>query len=204
MRKILAALALLMLVFGLTATVVVATKPNPEHKVGICHRTASDTNPYVFIKVDVASLSPGHLDNADPGHKPRFWKSDGTFRGVAHVKGDAKDDYLAPGGKADCEDFTVNATPTPTPTPTATPTMTPAETPVETPAETPVMTPVETPVETPPGTGNITQEPHPSQPDTAMELSTSTPLLPLLFGALLLIGLSTLAFANVKANRARK
>jgi hypothetical protein len=35
-------------------------------KVDICHRTASDTNPYVFISVDDDSLSPGHLDNADP------------------------------------------------------------------------------------------------------------------------------------------
>ena len=83
-----------MLLLGLAAGSTLATQ-GEDHKVGICHRTASDTTPYVFIEVDVASLSPGHLDNADPGHKPTFWKADGTFRGVAHLAGDAKDDYLA-------------------------------------------------------------------------------------------------------------
>ena len=180
--------ALAMLALLVAATTASATKPHPEHKVGICHRTASDTNPYVFIKVDEASLSPGHLDNADPGHKPRFWKSDGTWRGVAHLTGDAKDDYLAPGGAADCTD--VVATPTPTPTET------PAETPVETPAETPNQTPRETPAETPfaPPQGGGTP------PDTAM----TAPLgggLP--FAALGIVALIALAALNVIAARRR-
>ena len=39
-----------------------ATQPdaNGSHKVGICHRTGSDTNPYVYIVVDVAAI-PAHL-----------------------------------------------------------------------------------------------------------------------------------------------
>lgn len=104
----------------LASAQVADATPDPEgdgHKVGICHRTASDSNPYVYIEVDEASLSPGHLDNADPGHKPTYWKSDGTFRGVAHVAGDPKDDYLAPGGAGDCEDFEQSPSPTPSPSP---------------------------------------------------------------------------------------
>lgn len=106
---VIALLGLLMLALAMPAT---ATQPDPEHKVDICHRTRSDTTPYVFISVDEASLSPGHLDNADPGHKPRTWKSDGVWRGVPHVAGDAKDDYLAPNGETDCQ----QTVPPPTPT----------------------------------------------------------------------------------------
>jgi hypothetical protein len=96
---------------------VSATQPDPEHKVGICHRTDSDSNPYVYIEVDDAAAETGdklsdHLGNNDTGHKPTHWKSDGTFRGVAHSDGDAKDDYLAPDGASDCEDFVVTTTTT--------------------------------------------------------------------------------------------
>lgn len=120
-RVIFAVIVGIALAFAYVGTVC-ATQPDEdgEHKVGICHRTASDSNPYVYIEVDVASLSPGHLDNADPGHKPTFWKSDGVFRGVAHVDGDPKDDYLADSAE-DCDDFVVEPTPTPTPEPTEPP-----------------------------------------------------------------------------------
>lgn len=116
-RVVAVATVIVVLAFA-AVTAALATQPDAdgEHKVGICHRTASDSNPYVYIEVDVASLSPGHLDNADPGHKPTYWKSDGTFRGVAHLDGDAKDDYLAESAK-DCEDFAPEVTPTPTPEP---------------------------------------------------------------------------------------
>jgi hypothetical protein len=44
-----------------------ATKPNPDHKVTLCHRTASYTNPYVVITVDVASvLHEGHDSHNGP------------------------------------------------------------------------------------------------------------------------------------------
>lgn len=144
----------------------VATPPGDdgEHKVAICHRTASDTNPYVYIEVDEASLSPGHLDNADPGHKPTYWKSDGVFRGVAHSDGDPKDDYLAPGGPSDCEDFpstttppvTTSTTTTSTETTTTTPpvtTTTETSTTTTTSETTTVTTPTETTTTTPPCEG---------------------------------------------------
>ena len=41
---------------GTTASVAAATKPDPGHKVTICHATASATNPYVVITVDIASI----------------------------------------------------------------------------------------------------------------------------------------------------
>jgi hypothetical protein len=36
-----------------------ATKGDPEHKVTICHATASRKNPYVVITVDIASIVGG-------------------------------------------------------------------------------------------------------------------------------------------------
>jgi len=74
-----------------------------DHKTSICHRTASDTNPYVFETVDNSALQ-AHLSNGK-GHFPKHWKSDGTWRGVVHVAGDPKNDYLA-SSAADCRDTT--------------------------------------------------------------------------------------------------
>ena len=49
-----------------------ATKPAPEHKVTICHRTNSDTNPYVAITVDIAST--GHMKHGhDTEHEGPIW-----------------------------------------------------------------------------------------------------------------------------------
>jgi hypothetical protein len=52
-----------------------------EHKVAICHGTASDSNPYVLIVVDVHALN-GHFDGTAPGHGknnyPDFFPIDGT------------------------------------------------------------------------------------------------------------------------------
>lgn len=193
----LAVLAMLLLV----AAPVVATKPNPEHKAGICHRTASDTNPYVFIEVDVASLD-AHLNNL-PGHPAKAWKSDGTFRGTSHVSGDLKNDYEATDA-LECEDAPVEtATPTPMEEPTATPTEgptatpTPTEEPSPTLQETPEATPTpseyqptsnETPTETPILSGGGT-------PDTAMSYANVSWLLYLGF---MLIGLSSLTWMLIR------
>lgn len=99
-------------------------------KVGVCHRTAADTNPYVYIEVP-AEEANGHITGTDKQHNEQVtWKSDGTWRGVAHVAGDLKLDYYAT-SSADCEDVV--------PTPTETVTVTPSETPTvtETPREFP-------------------------------------------------------------------
>jgi hypothetical protein len=49
-----------------------ATQPAPDHKVTICHRTNSDTNPYVVIDVDIASS--GHLHGGhDTQHDGAIW-----------------------------------------------------------------------------------------------------------------------------------
>ena len=53
---------------GFGASVAGATKPDPEHKVTLCHRTASRTNPYVTISPDVASVlhAQGHDGHNGP------------------------------------------------------------------------------------------------------------------------------------------
>src|SRR4051794_20408916 len=63
------------------------------NKVGICHATSSDSNPYVFISVDDDSAKlKGHLMHREDPNKQ--WKSDGTFEGVEHSDGDAKPDLI--------------------------------------------------------------------------------------------------------------
>lgn len=74
-KKIAMIFAVVALTMSVAATAF-ATAP-PDHKVGLCHRTASDTNPYVFITVDVASLD-AHLNNL-PGH-PAKTNADGSPR----------------------------------------------------------------------------------------------------------------------------
>jgi outer membrane biosynthesis protein TonB len=137
-----------------------ATQPHPEHKVGICHRTASDTNPYVYIEVDEAAVDT-HLHNGQ-GHPPK-----------TNPDGSPRNDYLAPNGASDCEVPSSTATPTPTgtpsatatppePTPTPTPTTVPSEEPSPTPTSTPTPSepvPSTTPPTEPPATPNRTLPP---------------------------------------------
>ncbi|RNL77276.1 hypothetical protein [Nocardioides marmorisolisilvae] len=80
--------------------------------VNICHATSSDSNPYTFITVDNDSVKlQGHLKHRNDPNKR--WKSDGTFNGVAHTKGQPKPDiigdYTDPEGNLVVLDGVVNS-----------------------------------------------------------------------------------------------
>src|SRR3990167_4883449 len=52
-------------------TNVSATPPNPDHKVTLCHRTGSESNPYVIITTDIASdgyVQGGHDQHEQVGN----------------------------------------------------------------------------------------------------------------------------------------
>ncbi len=69
------ALGALFVLTGIAPAVAHATQPNPEHKVSLCHRTDSYSNPYVRITVDVASvLHNGHDDHNGPVFYPAIPK----------------------------------------------------------------------------------------------------------------------------------
>ncbi len=87
-----AALGMLTLSSGV-ALMVSAGPAHAANKVGICHATSSDTNPYVFISVDDDSAKlKGHLQHLTDPNKQ--WKSEGSFNGVPHQDGDAKRDLI--------------------------------------------------------------------------------------------------------------
>ena len=87
---VLAATAALALSMTYLVHPALATKPDPLHKVTICHRTHSETNPYVVETVDEASVDGNNGNDHGQGdhlleHTGPVWypgaKADGVFWG---------------------------------------------------------------------------------------------------------------------------
>lgn len=136
-----------------------------QDKVGVCHRTASESNPYVFISVPQDEAN-GHITGTDKQHNQTVtWKTDGTWRGVPHQAGDLRLDYYA-SSSAECEDTTPTTPPTTTPPTTTPPTTTP-------PTTTPTTTAPTTPVPTTPAP--TTPAPTTAAPTTAAPPATVSP-----------------------------
>jgi len=173
-------LVLLVGMVGFFSTVM-ATQPDPEHKVWICHRTAApdDVNPYNLIEIDEAALDT-HLNNGQ-GH-PAKTNDDGSPR----------NDFLAPEGATEDSDC-VQGTSSPSASPSVSPSTSPSTSPSASPSESPSDTPEPSVPATPPGTGNVTgPTPVPDVPNTAMT-SGSTVLLATWLAAGFIVALIALA-----------
>jgi LPXTG-motif cell wall-anchored protein len=151
-----------------------AAAPNKDHKVGVCHATTSDTNPYVWIVVDKDSTKyQGHLEHRnEPVHR---WKTAGTWNGIPHTAGQAKGDFIEGIDEGVTQAWclrTSSPSPTPTTTPTETATPTPTETETGTPTPTETETGTPTPTETP--TDPATTTPATTDPATTDPVATSS------------------------------
>lgn len=91
------------LLTALLALTTAAHVTADSEKVGLCHRTASDSHPYTYVVVDRQSL-PAHLNNL-PGHPAKV-----------NADGSPRNDYLA-ASAAECE--APSSEPSATPQPTA-------------------------------------------------------------------------------------
>ncbi len=95
MKKIVSLFALMAMIFGSLAFIAPVANATEKEKVGICHRTGSDSNPYVYIEVPEDEAN-GHITGDSKQHNSKVtWKSDGVWNGVAHKDGDLKFDYYA-------------------------------------------------------------------------------------------------------------
>ena len=166
-----------------------ATQPDPEHKVTICHRTNSVTNPYVVETVDEASVNSDSGDDHGQGdhhiHTGPVFDS-GTEYPAPH-NGDQWGDIIPPfyadgvtpgywdtlnwneAGQAifanDCNLVVASETPTDEPT---TPTDEPTDPVTETPTDNPT-----TPTDEP--TDGSTDEPTDAPSSTSSELPAVIP-----------------------------
>lgn len=164
---------------------VVAFAGGGHDKVGVCHRTASETNPYVYLYIPADEAS-GHITGTDKQHNEQVvWKSDGTWRGVEHKAGAPKLDYYA-NYKTDCEDQTSPPTTTTTtqtspPTSSTTTTTTVPTTATSTtsqPTTSTTSTTSSTTTTSPPVTTSSTTSSPPSTTTTASTPSTTTSTVP--------------------------
>ena len=124
-----------------------ATPPAPTHKVTICHATASESNPYVKINVDIASsgyVKSGHNDH-DKDIIPPYTYGDFSFPGKnwpspIYDNGckvvESSPTPSATETTASPTPTQTSESPTPTPTPTVTPTVSPTPTVEPTPSPT--------------------------------------------------------------------
>lgn len=161
-------------------------------KVGICHRTASDSNPYVYIEVAQAAVKAHIGPNAHPPKSGRYdyFASDASqcIQEVTPSTAPTAEPSTEPSPEPSASSVP-SAEPTTEPTPTASTRPSPSQGPKESngPGETPIPTnsPDVTPTPAPSATPTVAL---PTAPSTDAETPTSeghpSPIILILFAAL--------------------
>lgn len=166
MNQIVRALvAALIALFAVSAVSIFAhDDDDKDHKVTICHRTNSDSNPYREITVSKKSITKtkGHDSHNGPIWNPTLKAQHIKWGDIIPPFDDYEGQNWTEEGRAiydnDCKVPESNPTPTPTDTPTPTETPQPTPTPTDTPSPTDRPAPSETP----------TAEPTPDSPLPAL------------------------------------